>query len=243
MVYKDLWLPDDVRSDMSEYGIANENLRKLMSEDDSASTTDEGDNALFKARGKRVKIKLGKIFKDQGLFAPGALNGNVEYIFKTPRASEIMVAQSGEGVGNYALKEVELIYESIESPDAYSPAAMEYSDTDFPFEDINYIRPTSWGKDQTKVAEAINVPRRSMRAIVMLFSYESTVDSEDYIFPNITRVNITIDGKPNAVYSDGIGIDDLYREARRIFHVKDTNMTERKFYNNRFALVVDLIDV
>ena len=154
-----------------------------------------------------------------------------------------MVAQSGEGVGNYALKEVELIYESIESPDAYSPAAMEYSDTDFPFEDINYIRPTSWGEDQTKVAEAINVPRRSMRAIVMLFSYESTVDSEDYIFPNITRVNITIDGKPNAVYSDRIGIDDLYREARRIFHVKDTNMTERKFYNNRFALVVDLIDV
>ena len=31
MVYKDLWLPDKRHEDMSEYGIASENLRKLMS--------------------------------------------------------------------------------------------------------------------------------------------------------------------------------------------------------------------
>ncbi len=37
MVYKDLWLPNKQREDMSKYGIANENLRKLMSGDDSAS--------------------------------------------------------------------------------------------------------------------------------------------------------------------------------------------------------------
>ena len=42
------------------------------------------------------------------------------------------------------------------------------------------------------------------------------------------------------VYSNGIGTDDLYREARRIFHMKDTNMTEKKFYDNKFALVIDL---
>ncbi len=47
-------------------------------------------------------------------------------------------------------------------------------------------------------------------------------------------------GRPNAVYSNGIGIDDLYREARRVFYVKDTNMTEKKFYDNKFALVIDL---
>ena len=64
MVYKDLWLPDERREDMSEYGIATENLRKLMSGDDSASASSKDDNALFKARGKRVKIKLGKILNN-----------------------------------------------------------------------------------------------------------------------------------------------------------------------------------
>ena len=234
MMYKDLWLPDERREDMSEYGIASENLRKLMSGDDSANTQVADDNSLFKAHGKRVKIKLGKVLKDQGLFVPHALNGNVEYIFMTPSVNEIMITQSGESVGDYALKETKLIYETIESSDAYSQAVTEYADTDFPFEDIDYIRPTNWGKDRTNVVEAINISRRSMRAIVVLFKYKDTVDSEEYIFPNIKRVDVTIDRRPNAVYSNGIKTNDLYREARRVFHVEGTNMTEKKFYNNKF---------
>ena len=236
MVYKDLWLPDEQREDMSEYGIPTENLRKLMSGDDSASTSNKADNALFKARGKRVKIKLGKILNNQGLFAPNALNGSVEFNFKTRSASEVMIAQSGESVGDYALKEPKLIYESIDSPSMYTQAAAEYADTDFPFVDISYLKPTNWGKDQTSVVETINVPRRSMRAIVILFKHADMENSEEYVYPNITKVDITIDGRPNAVYSNGIGIDDLYREARRIFHMKDTNMMEKKFYDNKFAL-------
>ena len=93
MVYKDLWLPDERREDMSEYRIGSENLRKLMSGDDSAVSNNANDNALFEARGKRIKIKLGKILDDQGLFAPSALNGGVEFNFKTPDASNIMIAQ------------------------------------------------------------------------------------------------------------------------------------------------------
>ena len=79
-----------------------------------------------------------------------------------------------------------------------------------------------------------------MRAIVMLFKHADTVDSEEYIYPNITKVDVAIDGRPNAVYSNGIGVDDLYREARRVFYVKDTNMIEKKSYDNKFALVIDL---
>ena len=34
-VYKDLWMSNSQRLDMVEYGIASENLRKLISKDDS----------------------------------------------------------------------------------------------------------------------------------------------------------------------------------------------------------------
>ena len=50
MVYKDLWLLDERRQDMSEHGIATENLRKLMSGDDSPNTNVANDNSLFKAQ-------------------------------------------------------------------------------------------------------------------------------------------------------------------------------------------------
>ena len=36
---KDLWKPEYERNDMIEYGIANENLRKLISKDDSGTTS------------------------------------------------------------------------------------------------------------------------------------------------------------------------------------------------------------
>ena len=209
MVYKDLWLPDERREDMSEYGIASENLRKLMSGSDDASTSNKDDNALFKARGKRVKIKLEKILNNQGLFAPSAFNGGVEFNFRTPDASDIMIAQSGESVGGYSLKEPKLIYESIESPEMYSQAAADYTNTEFPFMDITYLKPTNWLKDQTSVVEFTNVPRKSMRAMVILFKYADTEDSEEYIYPNITKVDVTIDGRPNAVYSNGMSTDDL----------------------------------
>ena len=240
MVYKDLWLPDERCEDMSEYGIASENLRKLIAGDDSASSSNKDDNALFKAHGKRIKIKLGKILNNQGLFAPSALNGGVEFNFKTPDASDIMIAQSRESVGGYALKEPKLIYESIESPEMYSQAVADYTRTEFPFMDVSYLKPTNWLKDQTSVVETINVPRRSMRAIVILFKHADMEGSEEYIYPNITKVDVTIEGRPNAVYSNGISTDDLYREARRVFHVEDSNMTEKRFYDKKFALVVDL---
>ena len=239
MIYKDLWLGDKCCEDMSEYGIASENLRKLMSGDDSASTTDKGDNALFNARGKRIKIKLGKILKERGLLASYGLNG-MQYVISLPSADKIMVAQSGENVNDYSLKDVNLTYETIESPNLYSQALTEYGDTDFPFVSVTHSRLSNWGKDQTDINETIDLPRDSMRAIVMLFKYADTVDSEEYIFPKIKKVLISVDGNPNAVYSRGMKTNDLYREARRVFHVEDTDMTEERFYDNKFALVIDL---
>ena len=55
MVYKDLWESDEAREDTTEYGIAGENLRELMSKDDSADTSNADDNRLYNARENRVK--------------------------------------------------------------------------------------------------------------------------------------------------------------------------------------------
>ncbi len=83
-------------------------------------------------------------------------------------------------------------------------------------------------QDQNSKNETIDLPRKSMRAIVMLFKYADTVDSEEYIFPKIKKVEISVDGDPNAVYSRGMKTNE------------DTDMTEEKFYDNKFALVIDL---
>ncbi len=77
---------------------------------------------------------------------------------------------------------VNLTYETIESSDLYSQALAEYADTDFSFEHITHSRLSNWRKDQTDINDIIDIPRKSMRAIVMLFKHADTVDSEEYIF-------------------------------------------------------------
>jgi hypothetical protein len=79
------------------------------------------------------------------------------------------------------------------------------------------MKKTEWSKDSTIINETINVPRRSMKAIVMLFTSMVKTDSEEYIYPNIEKVRVTIEGVPNAVYSQGIPKTRLYEEARRLF--------------------------
>ena len=64
--YKDLWKSEAKRDGMLEYGIANENIRKIMSGDDSATTSGKDDDVLLEKNQKVLKIKLGKISKDTG---------------------------------------------------------------------------------------------------------------------------------------------------------------------------------
>ncbi|CAB3991169.1 Hypothetical predicted protein [Paramuricea clavata] len=78
----------------------------------------------------------------------------------------------------------------------------------------------------------------------MLQGKKTITDSEEYIFPNIEKVKVTIEGKPNAVYSQGLTTENFYDEPKRLFGIANNtcndNISVRKFYKNKFALVVDL---
>ena len=103
-VYRDLWKTNSERDDMVEYGIAGENLRKLISKDDSGASTGNtskvSDGLMFTVHG----IKLGKILEDRGLYAPHSMTNNLQYIITLPKTTDIMVAQPGSSTGGILLK-------------------------------------------------------------------------------------------------------------------------------------------
>ena len=68
--YKDLWKSDSKREGMIEYGVANENIRKLMSGDDSATTSGKDNDVLLEKNTKVLKIRMGKILQGHGPYAP-----------------------------------------------------------------------------------------------------------------------------------------------------------------------------
>ena len=99
------------------YGIANENVCKLISGDDSASKAAKTDgvlDAMIAGMCDRMKIPLGKILCDHGPYAPyGMCNFNRKITFPNPE--KIMKTQTNETIGNYKLVDMKLEYDVIES--------------------------------------------------------------------------------------------------------------------------------
>ena len=67
-IYKDLWKTSKERDNLIEYGIGSENLRKMISKDDSAAASGSADKAsdalMFSVHSTKQRIKLGKILED-----------------------------------------------------------------------------------------------------------------------------------------------------------------------------------
>ena len=63
---------------------------------------------------------------------------------------------------------------------------------------------------------------------------------------NLTKVNVTVEGNPNDIYSNGLAKRDMYREAVRFFGSSTCEkylglkcVSRRKFYTDKFACVID----
>ena len=153
-----------------------------------------------------------------------------------------MVAQSSQKVAGYTLEDVRLEYSSIENPDIYNKALNRFQSRTLVFEDITFIDEESWGKDTTIINTTINLPCSSMKQVAMLFKKKTLTDSEEYVYPKIKRVVVTIEGNPNSVYSQGLTKAKLFEEARKVFlnHVTDTLSLTDLFSKDKFALVIDL---
>ena len=89
---------------MVEDGIAREATRKKISKDDAVN--DDADaTALFSVFGTKQRIRINKILKDHGLYAPHNMTNNLQYVFTLPTADEIMSAQ---GLNNFQTVEFPL---------------------------------------------------------------------------------------------------------------------------------------
>ena len=105
-VYKDLWRSDEDRDNRQEFGLANENVRKLVSKDDSGSKATKTDGVLDLTIANmcdRMKIPLGKILGDHGPYAPYGMF-DFEYGITLPQSKKILKPRTERIRGNTNLR-------------------------------------------------------------------------------------------------------------------------------------------
>lgn len=202
--FKNKWLSKSERSDLIEYGIGTQNLRKLTSKNDSG--TSSGDTAkvrdalMFKVFGTKLRIKLCKILKNIGLLVPNSMMNNLVYNIALPESMDVLVKQTGQVAAEYSLENLELEYETMMNEDLASEISSIFSQgKSLIYEHVTMFKRITWPKANPIQNINVNVPRKSMRAIVLLFK-DDTADHEVFPCLNIDS-KISIEGKPNQINS------------------------------------------
>ena len=248
-VYKDLWRSEEDRDNRQDFGIANENVRKLVSKNDSANKSAKTNGVLdvtIVDMCDRMKIPLGKILCDHGPYASYKMS-DFEYRITLPKSEKIMVAQTNEATGTYKLTDMNLEYEIIESESLAERVRGDYNaGRSLGYDYTTLLKTLVWNKDSTREVVDINIPRKSMTAVILLFTKKGSTDSEEFLFPNLTNVNVSVEGNPDAVYSGGLKKRNMYREAVRFFgsstcdkYLGSKCVSRRKYYTDKFACVID----
>ena len=173
---------------------------------------------MYDVHKTKQRIKLTKIIEDHGFYTPYCMINNLQFIITLPKATDIMIAQFGQSVGGYTLENLELKYEMVENQDLGSDVMSGYeTGRSLSYEHVTLMKTTEWDKDSTTVNETINLPRKSMKEIVLYFRNKTITDSEQFVYPNIKSVKVTIEGTPNSVYSQGIPKSRFFEETNRVF--------------------------
>ena len=150
----------------------------------------------------------------------------------------------------YKLTNIQLEYEIIRSKSLADEATSVYSSGKaFAYDHVMREDVIRFAKStEARLNLRVNPQRRSLKAILLLFIEPHTAgtrDSEKYFNPDITKVNVTINGSPNRICNNGIDGKDMWTETSRFFGTTNkegrSNMNLSKYLtDNKFSLLIDL---
>ena len=238
--FSDLFLPGEKRDNMVPEG---------SGAGDAKTSGVDAEKKLNEVYGKKYYINLDhQILTDHGVFYPQALYNDL--VFEVTLAPESQVVKGSDPTKlKYKLTNIQLEYEMIHSMDLAEEAEGVYtSGKEFAYDHVSWAKvvPIVRGTE-TRINIKVDAQRRSMKGILLLFVEPYTAgtrDSEKYIFPDLKKISVTINGSPNMLYNNGIESRDIWSEVSRFFmkeKSKPQHMTLEEFFaKNKFGLLVDL---
>ena len=204
--YHDLFLSKEERENMLRHGISSENMRKLRTNAGDKDTSNAKEVAMATLHNTKYCIPLDHpILTDHGVFYPKSLPHPLKFEISLAPVRDVVVFFDTTKSPTYTITNLELEYRCISSKFLADKAQAAYKTNHaFFYENILHYKTFIFSKPNVSVInEQINVPRRSMTGILLLFTKNPTAgerDSGKFVNPDIKSVQINIDGVPNMLY-------------------------------------------
>ena len=215
-IFEDLFLSEDERANMLSEGIQSENLCRIRSGSGDKKTTGvDEEKKLQSIYTNKYRINLDHpILTDHGIIYPQALYNDLVFELTLAPAAQVVRGSDANKLV-YKLENIQLEYETIRSKRLADEATSTYTNgKEFAYDLVMRERVVPVKKDEdTRLNLRINPQRRSLKGILLLFINPYTAgtrDSVNYFNPDITKVKVTVNGVPNRVYNEGIGVADMF---------------------------------
>ena len=262
--YMDLWKTSRQRKSAQYQGIdesANRNATRLRIGAGNKDAAVAEDKAIADAYGNRFYIPLDfELLESHMPFYQSALCDRLEYELAFNEYNRVVVA-ADDANARYQIDNISLEFDMVTQPDLARMIRSQYAGRlAILFDRILRHRKLTVNKSDTLWNVNLNVPARSMKGILMLFEAPAAAfarDTEAFYNPKITKVEITIEGVPNQLFSQGMQTYQHWDEAKRLFAcspgdkrhpevarvVKEltlSDVTLGEFLTSKYALWLDL---
>ena len=175
--------------------------------------------AIKTAYGSRFYIPLDfELLESHMPFYQSALGDRLEYELTFNDYSRVILAED-DGEASYSIGSISLEFDVVTQPELARMIRNQYTGRlAILYDRVLRHRRISKDKSDTLWNINLNVPARSMKGILMLFEAPPSAfarDTEDFYNPKITKVEITIEGIPNQLYSQGMRAHQQWDGARK----------------------------
>ena len=157
----------------------------------------------------------------------------------------------------YTISNMSLEFDTIINASLASQIRTEYMKSSILYDRILRARIIPLNSSGTSFSVDINSPSKSLKGVLLIFMKERSAtkfnrDTEEFLNPKITKVEVTVEGVPNELYAQNMEYRDQYDEIMKHFAEgrlkeagfiqKDTqlhNVNIASYYANKYALWLD----
>ena len=214
--YVDLWKSPSERVNMAYQGIGKANMLKHRVGADNA-TADTEDEAIADAYKNRFCIPLDfELLESHMPFYQAGLGDRLEYELTFNDYNKVI--NSTDADASYTIKNICLEFDTVSDTELARQIRQQTNGKmAILYDRILRHRKITKNKSDTLWNINLNVPARSMKGILMLFEDPERTNTEDFYNPKITKVEMTIEGVPNQLYSQGIKAYQQWDEINKFF--------------------------
>ena len=225
--YRDLWKTKSEKRNAIQQGIiftdrCTENCIKLRINADDKNAGNKQDKAVADAYGNKFIIPLDFEMLDSAApYYQAGLGNRLCYELNFSDYNRVTKSAVSQKVpdAKYKITDISLEFEIVNQPDLTRSIRSEYQSMALLYDKILRHRQLAVNKSDAMWNWSFNMPCKSLKGILVLFEEEKsyTRDMSKFYNPGIQKVSVTIEGKPNQLYSQGMRSFEQYDEARKYF--------------------------